>query len=73
MKFRKLAVTLTAGAAFAMAGASAAQATPWQFVGSFPTKAACEKKAQKMHKAGKIDDHYCSPSRRGYDLGVHFR
>lgn len=73
MKIRTLAVTLAAGAAFVMTGAGVAQAAPWQFVGSFPTKAACEQEAQNLHRAGKIDDHYCSPSRRGCDLGVHFR
>jgi hypothetical protein len=73
MKIRTLAVTLAAGAAFGMAGAGVAQAEPWQFVGSFPTKAACEQEAQNLYKAGKIDDHSCSPSRSGYDLGAHFR
>lgn len=73
MKIRTLAVTLAAGAAFGMAGAGVAQAAPWQFVGSFPTKAACEKKAQSMYKAGKIVDHGCSPSHAGYNLGVEYR
>lgn len=73
MKVRKLVATLAAGAALVMTGAGAAQAAPWQHVGSFPTKAACEKKAKEMHDAGKIKDHACSPSRRGYDLGAEFR
>lgn len=73
MKVRNLAVTLVAGTVFSMVGAGVAQAAPWQFVGSFPTKAACEKKAKKMYKAKKIVDHACSPSHAGYNLGVEYR
>ncbi|MFF3395046.1 hypothetical protein ACFYW1_29430 [Streptomyces sp. NPDC002669] len=73
MKIRTLAVALVAGTAFGMAGAGVAQADPWQFVGSFPTKDACEQEAQKLYAEGKIDEHSCSPSRSGYDLGAHFR
>ncbi|MFF3396200.1 hypothetical protein ACFYW1_35465 [Streptomyces sp. NPDC002669] len=50
-----------------------AHADPWQFVGSFPTKDACEQEAQNLYRAGKTDHRSCSPSKSGYDLGAHFR